>query len=78
MGQLPYLVPVPRGANTLNRRPDSAPITHNEACRKLWIASSLLHPKAVPALPFPPPGQSTCASIAALLPTARIKPLRRL
>jgi hypothetical protein len=53
MGQLPYLVPVPRGANTLNRRPGSAPITHNEACRKL-IASSLLRPKAAPALPFPP------------------------
>jgi hypothetical protein len=42
MGQLPYLVPVPRGATTLNCRPGSAPITHNDACRKLWIASSLL------------------------------------
>jgi hypothetical protein len=33
-----------------------------------------LHRKAAPALRFPPPGQSTCASIAALLPTATAKP----
>jgi hypothetical protein len=33
--------------------------------------------KAVPALRFPPPGQSTCASIAAAFPTATLKPLRR-
>jgi hypothetical protein len=33
-----------------------------------------LHRKVAPALRFPPPGQSTCASIAALLPTATAKP----
>jgi hypothetical protein len=36
-----------------------------------------LHRKAAPELRFPPPGQSTCAGIAAPSPTPTLKPLRR-
>jgi choline dehydrogenase-like flavoprotein len=56
---------------------------HVRACRfgrplRSAVSSpASLHRKAVPALRFPPRGQSTCASIAAVLPTATLSTLRR-